>query len=1011
MRKILISIIAIALCSISFGNALWAIGSNDFNKRFSKVSELYENNMFAAACDEIELIRLEFPHLSRLEQSRLESYYVFCNIRMGSPTMDALVIELEDKFGPVPELAKAKLMQARHYFDQQHYSVVAEILGGVNEKFLSKEDKKDYLFQLSFSQLRTGQIKEAQKGFEELLKIKENKYILPATYYSGYIAYLNGDFNKALSFFEKNVSDDFYGPLSQLYMLESHLMLKNYDYVIQNGETVSNVVHPDMKSKVARMVSEAYFAMDKPQQAKEWFEQYSSSGRELSRKDNYYFGIISYSLDSYYAAIDAFDKVIASEDSLSQSSYFHIANSYLNLKNKHKALENYKVAAEMNIDAAIKEESYFNYAKLSFDLNSDIHPFNSYLELYPDSQRSDEIYSYIATSYLLSKNYKGAISALNNIKHIHPEMELNLQKAAFLRGMQLFEMGSYAGAIEEFKISLDHSLYNANLANLAKFWSAESNYWLDNFDESIKINKGLYNNTKFRTTKEYPLIFFNLGYAYFCKGEYQEALSWFELFIGQHYTNMDLILECEIRMADCYFMLKDYEKASSMYEQVSIVNYKSDLVVYAAYQCAVSYGLISNNSKKISILESIYGRDDKSLIYPKAVYELGRTYVIVGSDDRAEEIFTYMLEELDNPLYNSKALLELGMLEVNRSNHSKALDYLTQIVEKMPLSQETEDALAVIESIYLLKNKPDDYMAYLEKVGRSAEKDENDIELVYFNAAEQVFLSGDYQQSYKSLTSFLEKYPNGLKASLAHFYLAQTLSELGRKEAAANEYLEVVNSGEGSFVELSLLNYSNICYSMEKYAESANGYLSLYEVAKLGNNKYLAVLGMMRSNFHNEKYQSAIEAVSYLEDFPNKPENDIIEADYIAAKSYIALGQRDKALEIMKKLSEHKLLAYGAEATYILIQDTFDKGEFEEVENMVYAFSDSATNQMYWLAKSFIVLGDAFAELGDLEQAKATFTSIKDEYTPSSKEDDIIEQVNVRLERLEKIISEGIYNE
>jgi hypothetical protein len=46
-----------------------------------------------------------------------------------------------------------------------------------------------------------------------------------------------------------------------------------------------------------------------------------------------------------------------------------------------------------------------------------------------------------------------------------------------------------------------------------------------------------------------------------------------------------------------------------------------------------------------------------------------------------------------------------------------------------------------------------------------------------------------------------------------------------------------------------------------------------------------------------------------------------------------------------------------------------------------------------------------------LEQAKATFTSIKDEYTPSSKEDDIIEQVNVRLERLEKIISEGIYNE
>ena len=1011
MRKIVLSIIAIAFFSISFGNSIWATGTNDFNRRFSKVDELYENNMFSAACDEIESIRRDFPNLSRLEESRLESYYVFCNIRMGSPDMDALVLDLEQKCGPVPELSKAKLMQAKHYFDKQQYSVVTQVLSGVNYDFLSKEDKKDYLFELSFSQLRVGQVKEAQKGFEQLLKMNRNKYILPATYYSGYIAYLNGDFNKALSFFEKSSDDDFYGPLSHLYMLESQLMLKNYDYVVQNGEAVSNVVSSEMKSKVARMVSEAYFAMDKPQLAKEWFEQYSSTGQELSRKDNYYFGIISYSLDSYYAAIDAFDKVIAAEDSLSQSSYFHIANSYLNLKNKHKALENYKVAAEMDVDAAIKEESYFNYAKLSFDLNSDIHPFQNYLELYPDSQRSDEIYSYIATSYLLSKNYKGAIMALNSVKHLHPEMEHNLQKAAFLRGMQLYEMGSYAGAIDEFKISLDHSYYNANLANLAKFWTAESNYLLDNFDESIKINKALYNTTKFRTTKEYPLIFFNLGYAYFSKGEYQEALNWFQQFVAQHYTNMDLILECEIRMADCYFMLKDYEKSAAMYEQVSIVNYKSELVVYAAYQCAVSYGLISDNAKKISILEGIYGRDDKSSIYPKAVYELGRTYVLVDAGDRAEEIFKYMLEELDNPLYNGKALLELGMLEVNRSNHSKALGYLTQIVEQMPLSQESEDALAVIESIYLLKNRPDDYLAYLEKIGRSAEKDENERELVYFNAAEQVFLSGDYQQAYKSLTSFIEKYPQGLKAPLAHFYLAQTLSELGRKEAAANEYLEVVNSGEGSFVELSLLNYSNICYSMEKYAESANGYLSLYEVAQLGNNKYVAVMGMMRSNFYNQKYQSAIEAASRLEEFTTKSENDVIEADYIVAKSYIALGQRDKALELMKKLSEHKLLPYGAEATYILIQDTFDKGEFEEVENMVYAFSDSATNQVYWLAKSFVVLGDAFAERGDLEQAKATFASIKDEYIPSGKEDDIIEQVNVRLERLEKIISEGIYNE
>ena len=148
-----------------------------------------------------------------------------------------------------------------------------------------------------------------------------------------------------------------------------------------------------------------------------------------------------------------------------------------------------------------------------------------------------------------------------------------------------------------------------------------------------------------------------------------------------------------------------------------------------------------------------------------------------------------------------------------------------------------------------------------------------------------------------------------------------------------------------------------------------------------------------------------------MHDLPAKSENDIIETDYIMAKSYIAVGQRDKALDILKKVSQHKLLPYGAEATYILIQDAFDNGEFEEVENMVYAFSDSATNQMYWLAKSFILLGDAFAERGDYEQAEATFKSIKDEYIPSGKDDDVLEQVAVRLVRLDKIIKEGVYNE
>jgi hypothetical protein len=69
----------------------------------------------------------------------------------------------------------------------------------------------------------------------------------------------------------------------------------------------------------------------------------------------------------------------------------------------------------------------------------------------------------------------------------------------------------------------------------------------------------------------------------------------------------------------------------------------------------------------------------------------------------------------------------------------------------------------------------------------------------------------------------------------------------------------------------------------------------------------------------------------------------------------------------------------------------------------VYAFADTPSEQTYWLAKSFIVLGDSFVERGEVEQAKATFESVRDGYTPSGKNDDVMDNVNMRLKKLENL--------
>ena len=71
---------------------------------------------------------------------------------------------------------------------------------------------------------------------------------------------------------------------------------------------------------------------------------------------------------------------------------------------------------------------------------------------------------------------------------------------------------------------------------------------------------------------------------------------------------------------------------------------------------------------------------------------------------------------------------------------------------------------------------------------------------------------------------------------------------------------------------------------------------------------------------------------------------------------------------------------------------------------MVYDFAADAGTQNYWLAKAFIVLGDAFAEQDNFKQAKATFESIANGYEPTGPEDDVLDAVAMRLEKLSQMM-------
>jgi TolA-binding protein len=90
--------------------------------------------------------------------------------------------------------------------------------------------------------------------------------------------------------------------------------------------------------------------------------------------------------------------------------------------------------------------------------------------------------------------------------------------------------------------------------------------------------------------------------------------------------------------------------------------------------------------------------------------------------------------------------------------------------------------------------------------------------------------------------------------------------------------------------------------------------------------------------------------------------------------------------------------AEGAEAAYRVIEMEYRVGRTDVAEEAVYALADSQTTHSYWVAKAFITLGDIYRDKGDDFQARATYRSVVDGYSPA--DDGIVAEARQRIEKL-----------
>ena len=935
-----------------------------------------------------------------------EAYDILCQVQDRTEGYEAQTLLFLEENSHVAAVPQIRYAYALNLFDDGKFKEAADVFVSLDPKHLYPSQRTEYLFKKAYCALENRVMNEALEGFSAVEKLPMNDYTAPSRYILGYMNYERRSFDKALSWFEKSVEDSRFREISNYYIMECRFMLGDHVFVAANAEKMMEEVPADRRPNTARLVSESLLVLGDADKAREYYDVAVGAGEAPeTRAEWFYSGSVLYAVQDYEGAIRSYSRMTARTDSLGQIANYHLGYSYIQTKNKVAALTAFRDAAQVWYDAAMAEDAYFNWAKLAFDINHDPSVFNDYLKKYPAKEQSDRINNYIAVAALYDRDYATAIEAYDRIDELDDGMVLNYMKANYLRANQLVSSGSYRLAIPCLKASAYYSGKSSRFNQLSRFWLAESYYRNDQYDEAISLFETLYNTQALYRQPESYVIPYCIAYSHYKKGSYDAALKWFGVYLDESLEQL-YRKEAMERKADCYFIQKQYDKAAKAYDLV-LKDYFNVDDIYAYYQSALSYGLLNKSAKKIELLSNVMKASPSSKFYPEAMFELGRSYVAAEKDEQAFECFNRIVNNVKDFNYVARAYVEMGSLARNQSQYNEALGYYKKVVEEMAFSDYADDAMAAIESIYQTKNDPEEYIAYIESIGKGASKTEDEKEAMIFNSAEQVYLSGNYERALASLKSYLDKYPAGKNAYKADFYMAESYRSLGKLEQACDSYTNVIQDGEGSFVELSMLNFSRLSYQLERWEDAFGGYSSLYSAALLDNNRHVAVVGMMRSAFKAHKWSDAITNADRLLVSDKADAQGKAEALYIKAKSYLASSRRDEAFSIVEDLARDVTTEYGAEAAYMLIVDSYDKGDFEEVENKVYALSDAGTPHTYWLAKSFIVLGDSFVERGEYEQAEATFQSLVDGYQATRPDDDVQDNVQMRLKKLKEIMTES----
>lgn len=959
---------------------------------YNKGIELFEKEKYAAAQKQFD----EYIQINHQAQNQINAIYysAVCAMELFNGDAEWKLKQINTLY---PENTKAKLAKfqlGKLYYRNKNNKQAVATLDGVETKYLTGPELKEYYFIYGYSLFKVERFEDAKKAFKPI-KDEKSKYYDASNYYYGYVCYKSAAYDEALEHFGRVKYHKTFGPLSSVYIAQVYFVRKQYAQVITFCDTISNA---DVANDVAGIVGQSHYQLQHYPEAIPNLEKFMSAAPVVPSNNDYYMLGYCYAQNKQHEkAITQFLKVDANNDTIGPYVLYNLGNSYLALNNKTAARAAFESSYNADSTGSLAEPSLFFSAKVSDELNLQGIAMNRYVKLidqYPDGAFTEEARANLGNILLHAKNYKEAIRILEGLKKPTKQDLTNLQRVSYYRAEELYLNNNYSEANELFKkVSADS--YDLKMKGLAYFWIAEQDYRDLNFKSCVQNIQKFQATSEVKETRFYNQSFYNLGYAYLKQEQYSNAIEAFIAYEDKdkNATNPEVYTDAAIRIADCYFADKNYSKAIEYYSILVQKNLTG--ADYALYQKAMILGVLGRDEEKITALKTIEKNYPKSPYIDDAVFELADIYLKTENYSTAITAFQNIISNYPRSIYLRKSILNKALALFNLQKDEEALDDIKKLITNYPSSDEARAALPLVQTILVNQGKGEvylDFIKVLPNVLISASTQDS----IGYESAFKLYSDEKTDKASKAFGNYITRFPGGFFILKANYYKAECDYKLKKYDDALVCYEYVANQLRSEYSEKSA-RQSAVLLNMRKNYEKAYEYFSILErIASNKDNLQVSILGQMRTAAYMNKIDTAALASTKYLNSGIAQKDGIIEAQTYLGRYYMLHGKQDSALTAFNAVLKETKNIYGAEAKYTIALIQYNRKEYKAAQKTIFELNDKFSAFDSWVAKGFVLLADTYIKQNDLFQAKATLQSIIDNYDGQ----DILSQCKAKLNEI-----------